>query len=154
MSDDYGSCPECGDAWFDIAKPPDAPFSTDPLSKPGVCIDDEGNVTGYAGVLSCLGCGAIWRHKNPQRPFLRLVQDEEMETGTFDDIVADVEDHQVVSFTHRSEDFLPEITASGFDGHDFDQALALAFKGVLAMGLTSIGFFHEDDDEDFFDWED
>lgn len=72
-TDDIGWC-VCGAAWFQLAiyDDPDA----DPAIGAAVCINPEGTVTGYAGRLVCLECGADWTPGDlPQeRPLLRLLQ--------------------------------------------------------------------------------
>lgn len=56
LGDSFGVCP-CGSAWFELANPADA--ESDELG-PAVCIDLEGNVTGYAAMLICVQCGLDW----------------------------------------------------------------------------------------------
>lgn len=75
-TDGIGWC-GCGAAWFQLRvyDDPDA----DPAIGAAVCINPEGTVTGYAGKLVCLECGADWTPGEPtppppERPLLRLIQ--------------------------------------------------------------------------------
>lgn len=71
--DGIGWC-ACGAAWFELRvfDDPDA----NPDIGAAVCINPEGTVTGYAGKLVCLECGADWTPESPPepRPPLRLLQ--------------------------------------------------------------------------------
>lgn len=76
LEEGIGWC-RCGAAWFELRTydDPDA----DPTIAAAVCIDPEGTVTGYAGRLVCLECGADWIPGElspplPERPLLRLIQ--------------------------------------------------------------------------------
>lgn len=74
--DDIGWC-ACGNAWFALAHPEDADDWPDPLVPPAVCIDPEGDITGYAGNLVCIECGRLWtREYLPPVPQLRLVSQD------------------------------------------------------------------------------
>jgi hypothetical protein len=53
----YGQC-VCGCAWFTIE--PEAEVDTVSEVGAAVCIDTEGNVTGYAGKLVCVECETDW----------------------------------------------------------------------------------------------
>lgn len=66
--DDIGFCP-CGGAWFEVLPPEDA----DENEVGVVCVDTEGEVTGYAGRLACAECYREWAPNNPGR-HLRLVR--------------------------------------------------------------------------------
>lgn len=70
--DDYGQC-GCGEAWFELQPPEDVDVE-DPV--PAVCIDMQGNITGYAGKLVCISCGEDWNPnvKFKRRGHLRVVQ--------------------------------------------------------------------------------
>jgi hypothetical protein len=56
MSETFGQC-LCGAAWFEIAVPPDSEGFE---CGAAVCIDTDGHITGYAGVLTCIECGSPW----------------------------------------------------------------------------------------------
>jgi hypothetical protein len=69
--EDYGSCP-CGCAWFRIA-PYDDSAGDDEAA---VCVSLDGEITGYAGKLACIDCGADWDPNLRFRPttgHLRIV---------------------------------------------------------------------------------
>lgn len=68
----YGQC-GCGSAWFELEAPDEAE-EYDPV--PAVCIDTDGNITGYAGKLVCISCGADWdpNVKFKPRGHLRVVE--------------------------------------------------------------------------------
>lgn len=56
MDDPVGTC-RCGSPWFYLEIPEDDESSS---LEPAVCINAEGDITGYAGQLVCCDCGKIW----------------------------------------------------------------------------------------------
>lgn len=72
----FGSC-GCGNAWFELAVPDDAENCE---VGPAVCIDVDGNISGYAGKLVCIECGLDWNPHvvfEPGRGHLRVVKGRE-----------------------------------------------------------------------------
>lgn len=61
--EDFGSCP-CGSAWFVLEVPDEAVGDC----RPAVCIDEDGNINGFAGKLVCIECEQDW---NPELRFRR-----------------------------------------------------------------------------------
>lgn len=61
---DSGLC-WCGSGWFALESEEGEPF--------GVCIDEQGVITGWAGALVCIECDTKWQ---PPRERLRLIQGE------------------------------------------------------------------------------
>lgn len=53
--EDYATCP-CGSAWFRLDVPP----GEDAQPGPAISMDQEGNITSYAGVPFCTECGQEW----------------------------------------------------------------------------------------------
>lgn len=74
--DGFGSC-VCGNAWFELSVPDEAEGAE---VGPAVCIDMDGNISGYAGKLVCIDCGQDWNPNvvfHPGRGHLRVVGERE-----------------------------------------------------------------------------
>lgn len=151
---DGGTCSHCGNAWFDLVAPETSPEDVPSPVPAAVCIDDDGMIVGYAGMLRCTDCDQLWDGSHFERPFLRLGGGEDgIEQQSFEAVIGDeFEDPTVVSFTQNSDHFAPEVTASGFDATEWDAAIGMAVRGIVQMALQANGFFVEadpvDEDED------
>ncbi len=71
----FGQCVGCGEAWFELRHMLDDDRPYNDGVGPAVCIDRDGVITGFAGRLVCVGCGADWVPGGVFRGGLRVVKD-------------------------------------------------------------------------------